>query len=211
MISTAFRSGPVGPSSVQKIRFMKFSRIGGAVMGGRNAKPISLHIAEGNPNRLTKAQMEQRKESEIKLGDNHFKCPDYVKSDANAYKKWREIIKLYKDVDFVSSSDIGLLARYCLTWSEYLRLINNRKHIEALEADWDKYENVFPEEFAFQIEKLLKLNPLLQLETAINKKMDLLIKMEDRSFLNPLAKVKNVPKKEITKEDPLAAKGFGNI
>lgn len=51
----------------------------------------------------------------------------------------------------------------------------------------------------------------LQLESAINKKMDLLIKMEDRSFLNPLAKVKNIPKKEQEKANPLAAKGFGNV
>jgi len=40
---------------------------------------------------------------------------------------------------------------------------------------------------------------LLRIETAINKKMDMLIKMQDRLFLNPLAKVKNVPKKEKVK------------
>jgi hypothetical protein len=35
--------------------------------------------------------------------------------------------------------------------------------------------------------------------------------MEDRLFLNPLAKVKNVPKKEKPKADPLGDKGFGNV
>jgi len=35
--------------------------------------------------------------------------------------------------------------------------------------------------------------------------------MEDRLFLNPLSKVKNVPKKEPKKEDPLDKKGFGNV
>ena len=44
------------------------------------------------------------------------------------------------------------------------------------------------------IEYLLRCNVDFQLDTAINKKMDMLIKMEDRLFLNPLAKVKNVPK-----------------
>jgi hypothetical protein len=42
--------------------------------------------------------------------------------------------------------------------------------------------------------------------------MDMLIKMEDRLFLNPLSKVKNIPKKEEPgKTDPLASKGFGNV
>jgi len=33
-------------------------------------------------------------------------------------------------------------------------------------------------------------------ETAVNKKMDMLIKMQDRLFLNPLAKIKNIPKQK---------------
>jgi len=40
--------------------------------------------------------------------------------------------------------------------------------------------------------------------------MDMLIKMEDRLFLNPLAKVKNIPKAESKKEDPVADR-FGNL
>ncbi len=38
---------------------------------GRNAKSIGLHIAEGNPNRLTKDQVRQRQEAEVKLGKQH--------------------------------------------------------------------------------------------------------------------------------------------
>lgn len=180
-------------------------------MGGRNGQPVDLILAKGRSHHLTKEIIEQRKSAEIKTGTNTLRCPDYVKNDVNAFKKWKEIMKVYKEVDFVSSGDIGMLARYCMTHSEYLRLLENRKHLEALEANWDQYSEVFPEEFSRQLERLLKLEPLLQLETAINKKMDLLIKMEDRSFLNPLAKVKNVPKKEPEHVDPLAAKGFGNV
>lgn len=158
---------------------------------GRNAKPIALHIAQGNPNRLTKAEIEARKKSEIKLGEQKFKCPQFIKDDVIAYKKWKELIKEYKiaaenGIELLTSSDIGLLARYCKTFSEYERLLQ-RKNYE------------------------MELNEILALETAINKKMDMLIKMEDRLFLNPLAKVKNVPKKEPQKEkDPLAEK-FGDI
>ena len=179
-------------------------------MSGRNAKPIGLHIAEGNPNRLTKEQIEKRKQSEIKLGSTKLVCPNYIKSTVNAYAKWKEIIKIYKEVDFVSSGDMGLLARYCMTHSEYLNLCETRNRIGSLRADWSQYKDSFPEEFQLNIEIVLKLNADLSLESAINKKMDMLIKMEDRLFLNPLAKIKNIPKQEPVKVDKIKDR-FGNI
>lgn len=170
---------------------------------GRNGQPIDILQANGKKH-LTKAEIEHRKKSEIKTGTGALRCPDFVKRDVNAFKKWKEILKVYKDVDFVSSGDVGMLARYCMTHSEYLRLLDSRKHLEALETDWSNHRDIIPEDLSFQIERILKLNPLLQLEAAINKKMDLLLKMEDRSFLNPLAKVKNVPK--APKEDKPVSK-----
>jgi hypothetical protein len=73
-----------------------------------------------------------------------------------------------------------------------------------LQADWSKYDDLFPEEFQKNVEKLLASNVELQLESAINKKMDMLIKMEDRLFLNPLAKVKNVPKRIKEEDKPVS-------
>lgn len=177
---------------------------------GRNAQPIELLKANGRKH-LTKAEIQQRKNSEIKLGQHKLKCPNYIRNNVNAYKKWKEIIKIYKDFDFVSSGDTGLLARYCMTHSEYLNLCETRDRLSNLHADWSKYEDVFPEEFQEAVEKILCSNTDLQLETAINKKMDMLIKMEDRLFLNPLAKVKNVPKKEPEKQESEFDKRFGNI
>lgn len=176
---------------------------------GRNAQPISILAASGKKH-LTKAEIEKRKETEIKLGDNKLICPAYIKNNVNAYSKWKEITKIYKNVDFVSSGDVGLLSRYCLTHSEYLNLCETRDKFNNLHSDWIQYSDVLPEEFQESIEKLLKFNINIQLETAINKKMDMLIKMEDRLFLNPLAKVKNVPKKDPVIIDPLKDR-FGNI
>lgn len=179
-------------------------------MGGRNAQPIDLLQAKGKKH-LTKKEIEARKKSEIKLGSKELRCPAYVKGDTTAFSKWREIKHIYKDVDFVSSGDTGLLARYCMTHSEYIKLIEMRRHVDAAVINWDEHEKFFPLDFRDGINRILKIDPTLQLDTAINKKMDMLIKMEDRLFLNPLAKVKNVPKKEEKKEDPLAGKGFGNV
>lgn len=158
---------------------------------------------------LTKAEIEQRKNNEIKVGNSKLTCPSYVKNDSIAYKKWKEIIKIYKDIDFVSSGDVGLLSRYCMAFSEYENLIKMRKNINILDFNAEDEEEIyeaFPEYrvkyILKKIEYILSSDGLLTLESAINKKMDMLIKMEDRLFLNPLAKVKNVPKQVKVDEQP---------
>lgn len=171
---------------------------------GRNGQPVDLLVAKGKKH-LTKAEIESRKENEIKLGSKKLTCPEFVKNDVEAYKKWKEILKIYKDVDFVSSGDIGLLSRYCKTFSEYQELLKAYQRVKEIHYDsleLDDYLDEFDEEgksrFGYKIKKQLRdifsISGILSVETAINKKMDMLIKMEDRLFLNPLAKIKNVPK-----------------
>ena len=179
---------------------------------GRNAQPVELLMAKGKKH-LTKAVVEERKSNEIKVGNNKLMCPSYVKNNAIAYKKWKEIIKIYKDIDFVSSGDVGLLSRYCMTFSEYENLLKIRETMNVLEFDYEEVEDtteILSEEFTARkinnlikkINYLLSTDGLLSLETAINKKMDMLIKMEDRLFLTPLSKVKNVPKQVKVEEQP---------
>lgn len=171
---------------------------------GRNAQPVELLKAKGKKH-LTKAEIEERKNNEIKVGTSKLTCPSYVKNDAIAYKKWKEIIKIYKDIDFVSSGDTGVLSRYCMTFSEYENLLKIRATVAVLDFNIDEESEtseVLSEDLSERkinnlirkINFILSTDGLLSLETAINKKMDMLIKMEDRLFLNPLAKVKNVPK-----------------
>ena len=177
-------------------------------MAGRNAKPIALHLAEGNPNRLTKAEIKARQESEIKLGEKDLtklKAPAFVRKDKIAAKLWRELIKEYKSaaaqgVELLTSSDIGLLARYCKTFAEYERLLEAHQRIEKIAEDTDNlYQYIMQQdEYTMkamaQIAQLASIDGILKIEKAINNKMDQLVKMEDRLFLNPLAKVKNIPK-----------------
>jgi phage terminase small subunit len=190
---------------------------------GRNAKPISI-LKQTGKKHLTKAEIKQREESEIKFGDNKLTCPEFVKNDIVAYAKWVEVTTLYKGADFVSSGDVGHLARYCKSFSEYQSLLECRSKIEAMDP-FDTEESLMAKEvlkerfgtiaatkLCQKVEYILSVGGLIAIETAINKKMDMLIKMEDRLFLNPLAKVKNVPKKEPEKPaDPLKKKGFGNV
>lgn len=183
-------------------------------MPGRHARPVALHLAEGNPNRLTKAEIKARQEAEIKLGENDLsklRMPAYVRNDKTAAKLWRELIKEYKSaaaqgVELLTSSDVGLLGRYCKTFSEYERLLEAHQRIEKIAEDTSNLNHFIQQQEDFvaeamsQLAQLASIDGILKVERAINQKMDQLVKMEDRLFLNPLAKVKNIPKQ--AKEPP---------
>lgn len=191
-------------------------------MPGRNAKPVGLHLAQGNPSHLTKSEIEARQAAEVKLGEQDLakiKKPTFVAKDKVASKHWSALIKEYKaaavqGVELLTSSDIGMLALYCKTYSEYERLQDKYKQIDDIQIDSDVLDDLIGR-VEIEIEadakalrylsQLASLEGALKIETAINKKMDMLLKMQDRLFLNPLAKVKNVPKpKEDKKESPMA-------
>jgi phage terminase small subunit len=190
-----------------------------ALMPGRNAKPVALHLAEGNPNNLTKEQIKQRQEAEVKLGVNDLKKlkkPRFVTKDKVANKLWNDLVKDYQStaeqgIELLTSSDIGTLALYCKTFSEYEHLLSARQRIDSIAMDMDDLEDYLQdsEDFDYkariQMTQLLSTDGILRIETAINKKMDMLLKMQDRLFLNPLAKVKNVPKpKKVEKKSAMA-------
>nr|DAL29324.1 MAG TPA_asm: terminase small subunit [Caudoviricetes sp.] len=191
---------------------------------GRNAKPIDLIMADGNKRHLTKAEIEHRKNTEIRFGNDKLVCPKHIKNNKNAYAKWKELIRLYKDFNFVASGDIGMLGRYCMAYSEYLDLIERRAIINQLSINIEEHYYIekelkdagVPEKrIEKMIEKyefILSIGGLIALDKAINAKMDALVKMEDRLFLNPLAKIKNVPKKPPEEEKTeLDQNGFGDI
>lgn len=193
---------------------------------GRNAKPAALHIAEGNPNRLTREQLQQRKEAEIKLGKtdlDKLKPPSFVKTDKIALTHWKQCLKEYKEVaikgsNLLTSSDVGLLAMYCRTYSEYEKLLKQYQTIESISIDDNIFHDFFEkveEEQGVELKALMYLSQLaslegiLKIETAINKKMDMLLKMQDRLFLNPSSKVKNVPQPKKKQEAPSKFDRFG--
>jgi len=193
-------------------------------MPGRNAKPIELHVIQGNPNRLTKAQIETRKKSQIRFGKSKLTPPDYITRNNVAFEKWQEIAALYKGQAFIAAGDVSIIARYCQTHSEYLDLLGHREKIGEVhftpqeeEIIQDEFEDVKGKKAAqFMWEKvdyLLSISGLFALDKAINAKLAALQAMEDRLFLNPLSKVKNVPKKEDEKPklSILEKSGFGNV
>ena len=164
---------------------------------GRNAKPIELHILDGKKH-FSKAEIEERKASQIYIGDGSFKKPAELRGKTHACKKWKEVIHLYKSsgVSFVSSSDIGIITRYCLTYQEYLEAQNV---LSALSSD---LTTIYIEPDVY-----------VKLQNVVNKKNDILTKLEDRLFLNPLSKIKTVPPKSAAKPEPTERekRGFGDL
>lgn len=174
-------------------------------MPGRNALPPQLHIHKGNPNRLTNAELKRRQDSQIKLGDNNFIIPPHIKNNILASKKWEEVIGIYQEnnVDFATSADTGLIARYCMTWAEYMCLLKSKEEVLKI----FNLKKMQPHMIAKNMNKL-------QYENNLNKKSELLLKMEGQLFLTPLAKVKNIPMKpaaETEQENMLDQLGFENV
>ena len=173
-------------------------------MAGRHAQPVEMLLVNGKKH-LTKDEIQQRRQSEVKFGSDRLVCPAYVRKDPVAHSKWREIVKEYKQaaemkINLVTSSDVGILAMYCKTYSEYQMLLSAQQRIQQIHYDSSELEDYISgeDEFPYKVKKQLRdlfsISAILTVETAINKKMEMLLKMEDRLFLNPLAKLKNIPK-----------------
>ena len=179
---------------------------------GRNAYPIAL-LAFSDKKHLSKDEVLNRLENEISIGDQNFEITPLVSREEYAKKKWDELIKRYVDsgFEFVSTSDTGILERYCVTYGEYLWMQDVRDLIRKKSSNkTDKNGN--------------KIDPLIvefrmideyKLMEKINKKLELLLQMEQQLFLTPLSKVKNIVKrnkeKGKTDDDILNEMGFGNL
>jgi P27 family predicted phage terminase small subunit len=84
---------------------------------GRNAKPIQLHLVDKKKH-LTKAEIDQRLENEIKPKTDKIRCPSWL--DKVARSKWNSLVKELKELDLMTNIDIDALATYCDAYSQYV-------------------------------------------------------------------------------------------
>ena len=166
---------------------------------GRNKKPVMYHVLTGNKTTLSKEEIKRRQEAEekLKIGEHVFVVTENILQNETALNKWKELVKIYEGFDFVTNVDVGVIEKYCLTHADYFELLEMKIRIKE----------EYPEPTLY----LQALNEL-KLSNEINKKLDMLIKLEDRLFLNPLSRIKAVPPKpEEKKESLLDSLGFGNV
>ncbi|MCQ6343703.1 phage terminase small subunit P27 family [Bacillus cereus] len=87
---------------------------------GRKAKPIHLHILEGNTNRLTKEEMKQRLESEKRWKAKSDKVRPPTWLDSVAKKEFKRIAGELLELDVITNIDVNALALYCDAYADYM-------------------------------------------------------------------------------------------
>lgn len=164
----------------------------------RRAKPIEFHILDGNKNRLTKKQIKERENSKITLGTLDFVMPERVKKIKYAREKWNSLIDLFNESKFelVTTADVGVIERYCLTHAEYMHLQDIKQEIAKM----------YPDDLKKQYDQA----EIKKLDAKINTKNNILTAMEDHLYLTPLSRIRSIVKKERKREeeDPLKKMGF---
>lgn len=90
---------------------------------GRPKKPIGLHLAEGNPSHLTKAEIEERQEGELDVPFLDVKPPEYLTGQKHI-EKFNYIAKMLLALDIFTELDVDCLARYIMSEQLYLQYTN---------------------------------------------------------------------------------------
>jgi len=164
-------------------------------MAGRPSKPVQLIKLEGNKDRRTKAELEYREKFEKSLYTGMtFKESPAVKEDPVAHKEFLRLKRLYKNIQYVDGLDEQIINRYCLMVSQESALTDAIADLKDSLKDCESVE-----------ERMLVYDNMAKLSTKLEKVRDMLLKLEDRLFLNPTARIKAIPKKppEDKKESPM--------
>lgn len=90
---------------------------------GRPKKPIGLHLAEGNPSHLTKAEIEERQNGELDVPFLDVKPPEYLTGEKQI-EKFNYIAKMLLELDIFTELDVDCLARYIMSEQLYLQYTN---------------------------------------------------------------------------------------
>lgn len=88
---------------------------------GRKAKPIYLHLLEGNKNRLTKTEIDKRLEAEKSMQPKNDRIKPPAWLDSMAKREFKRIAQELMDLDLLTNVDINALAAYCDAYSDYIK------------------------------------------------------------------------------------------
>ena len=178
-------------------------------------KPMLIVKAEGNKNRLTKADMKVREEAEKSLAtEESFKEWTNTKTNKVAHKEFLRLKRMFRKINKDDSLLEGIINRYCLIHSECFdfetKLQKTDAMIVKLEEKYDELDtdgSTFNElrEFATSISGLTK--QVIYLDKQIMAKRKMLLDIEKENIMTIAAQLRSIPKKEVKKgeEDPMAA------
>ncbi|QKS71916.1 P27 family phage terminase small subunit [Paenalkalicoccus suaedae] len=153
-------------------------------MAGRPSKPTQLIKLEGNKDRRTKAELEHREKVEKSLQTGtSFREEATTKADPVAHKEFLRLRKLFKGIEFVEGLDQATINRYC-------QLKSTEQMLQELYIEVNEKMQSYK-----QVSKRLSLyDDLKDIISKQNQVRDKMLKLEDRLFLNPVARMRSIPK-----------------
>lgn len=131
-------------------------------------QPIELVVAKGKKH-LTKAEIEERKRTEVKAPADKVTAPPYLTPEQK--KKFKKIVKELRAVDLVSNLDVDALARLVIAMDRYVAIT------EEL--------NRQPLMLTIQVPSGVKDdegNPILTEKEVVNGEVERLLLIQDRCF-----------------------------
>jgi P27 family predicted phage terminase small subunit len=106
---------------------MKFRKGGKTV--GRAKQPIDFLVAKGNKN-LTKKEIKERKESEVKAPSDKIKPPAYLSTKLK--KEFKKIANELVQIGIMTNLDNDALARFLMAQKLYLDVTDNLLKIPSV-------------------------------------------------------------------------------
>ena len=91
-------------------------------MAGRKPKPIDLHMVSGNKSHLTKAEIEKRKNSEVKAHCTDVVAPEYIEEQKHI-DRFYELAEQLKAINILADIDYEALARYVIVEDQHRKAI----------------------------------------------------------------------------------------
>lgn len=142
-------------------------------------KPVSMMTKH-----ISKADRERRKSAEESLQTNEtFSESPQVKADPVAHAEFTRLKRLYSKINYVEALDQQVINRYCLEVSNIHLLQNIFTQLNDLAEETDEFEK-----------KISIFEQINKTNSAMQKCKELLLKYEDRLFLNPTSRIRSIPK-----------------
>lgn len=86
---------------------------------GKTKEPLKLVLRKGRKH-LTKAEIEERKNSEVEAKSDKVKPPKYLKKEFK--KEFKKIANELVEIGIMTNLDIDCLARFVISKNEYLKI-----------------------------------------------------------------------------------------
>lgn len=131
-------------------------------------QPIELLQAKGKKH-LTKAEIEERKRTEVKAPADKVTAPTYLTPEQK--KKFKKIVKELRAVDLVSNLDVDALARLIIAMDRYVAVteeLNRQPLMLTIQVPSGRKDD--------------KGNPVLTEKEVVNGEVERLLLIQDRCF-----------------------------